>query len=341
MSHFVRFCSSLVEIQSNTAIYKRILPSFPKGIEMAFSYGSAVFQQEGHPSKDKNMLDFVFVVEDPLVWHQENLEMNRSHYSFLKLFGAKKIANIQEKFGAGVYFNTLIPFENRLIKYGIISTDKVITDLLDWETLYVSGRLHKPVNFIKSPINSDLKNAINMNLNSAIHSALLLLPETFTEVELYETITGLSYSGDIRMSIGEDQQKIRKIVAPNLEHFRKLYEPILDNEEHIHWFKSAGKFEQYPNIQSQWHHLNLLPGGVHQILIEYKYQQGRYEDYEEILRAYAHDSYCCDHVRKAISDIVKSSSFKQSTKGILTAGIIKSLKYSSAKVKKMINSRRS
>lgn len=35
------------------------------------------------------------------------------------------------------------------IKYGIISTDALCTDLLDWTTLYVSGRLHKPVRIVK------------------------------------------------------------------------------------------------------------------------------------------------------------------------------------------------
>jgi hypothetical protein len=35
------------------------------------------------------------------------------------------------------------------IKYGIISTDALCTDLLDWATLYVSGRLHKPVRIVK------------------------------------------------------------------------------------------------------------------------------------------------------------------------------------------------
>lgn len=31
------------------------------------------------------------------------------------------------------------------IKYGVISTDNLVNDMLSWETLYVSGRLQKPV----------------------------------------------------------------------------------------------------------------------------------------------------------------------------------------------------
>lgn len=37
--------------------------------------------------------------------------------------------------------------------------------------------------------------ALKINLYAAIHTALLLLPEAFTEKELYTSISGLSYSG--------------------------------------------------------------------------------------------------------------------------------------------------
>lgn len=31
------------------------------------------------------------------------------------------------------------------IKYGVVSVDTLCNDLLNWETMYLSGRLHKPV----------------------------------------------------------------------------------------------------------------------------------------------------------------------------------------------------
>lgn len=33
----------------------------------------------------------------------------------------------------------------RLIKYGVVSTQTLCEDLQTWKTLYLSGRMHKPV----------------------------------------------------------------------------------------------------------------------------------------------------------------------------------------------------
>lgn len=323
--------------------YGAILEQFPEGIQMAFAYGSGVFKQEGQSDAqvNKNMIDLIFVVDDSYRWHQKNIRQNRSHYSFLKYFGAKQIANFQEKYGAAVYFNTKVQCAGREIKYGVISTKQLITDLLDWNTLYLSGRMHKPIRILIEPTKTELCSAMQINLENAIHAALLLLPETFSEEELYQQIAALSYDGDFRMKFGEDKNKITNIVKPNITYFRKLYENILLKEEHVKWSKSQGVLEQYPNHVSQFHHLNLLPKTVQSNLLSCMHRRpGKYPDLEEIIRQLAFDSNCADYVRQSLSEIVKGSSVSQSLKGVFTAGIVKTVLYSSRKVQKMMNSKK-
>lgn len=56
-----------------------------------------------------NMMDFIFAVRDPQEWHKENMALNPKHYSALRFGGHHFIANVQENWGAKIYFNTLIP----------------------------------------------------------------------------------------------------------------------------------------------------------------------------------------------------------------------------------------
>ena len=52
--------------------------------------------------------------------------------------------------------------------------------LIDWTTLYVSGRLHKPVNILEADLsNEKLKSALRVNLDFALHAALLQLPARY------------------------------------------------------------------------------------------------------------------------------------------------------------------
>ncbi|XP_028574738.1 phosphatidate cytidylyltransferase, mitochondrial isoform X5 [Podarcis muralis] len=231
-------------LQSSAVKFRRILAHFPQELSLAFAYGSGVFQQAGASAAEtgNNMLDFVFAVDDSVTWHMMNLLKNRNHYSFLKYFGPKPISNVQN-YGAGIYYNTLVPCNGRVIKYGVISTDVLIEDLLHWKTLYVAGRLQKPVKILTQNENVKLQAALTSNLKSAVTAAFLMLPESFSEEDLYMQIAGLSYCGDFRMIIGEDKSKVMNIVKPNMLHFQKLYSNILEDCPQVVYKHQQGKLE--------------------------------------------------------------------------------------------------
>ncbi|KAM4740219.1 phosphatidate cytidylyltransferase, mitochondrial isoform 2-T2 [Anableps anableps] len=292
---------TLPAFQNSGVIYRRILSQFPQDFSLAFAYGSGVFKQHGtsQGQMEKNMLDFVFAVDDPVTWHTMNLLQNRKHYSILKLLGPTNISSIQNDHGASVYYNTLVPVDGRIIKYGVISTDSLIDDLTHWKSMYVAGRLHKPVKILVQSENKKLRAALVSNLKSAVTASFLMLPESFTEEDLFLQIAGLSYAGDFRMVIGEDKSKVDK--------------------------SPEGQFIQ----------LMALPRTLQQRITKLVDPPGKNRDVEEILLQVAQDPDCGALVQQGISSIVKSSSITQGIKGIATAGLWKTVSYSSEKLIKM------
>ncbi len=320
---------------------------------MAFAYGSGVFKQTGNVSKN-NVTDFVLVVEDSADWHRENLTKNPSDYTgILRLCGANAIADLQDKVGAKLFFNTLIPFEDGLIKYGVINRSSLIADLLDWECLYAAGRLQKPVRFVEkdsSARDHELNLGLRMNLKNALHTAMLLLPERFTEERLYHTLCGLSYTGDFRMVVGgEDKDKVSKIASGSLPHLQELYSAELarmneyllvsgeySNEEGSITLK---EFHQDMSPRGRHFHLTMLPKNMQEFLVREWNRDGRWYDVEDVLRSVAYDRDCDKLIESCLKFIVMQPAIVQAAKGILTAGPTKTIRYSSKKVMKMLKSR--
>ncbi|XP_056590866.1 phosphatidate cytidylyltransferase, mitochondrial isoform X1 [Triplophysa dalaica] len=324
-------------LQNSSVFYRRILSLFPQDISLAFAYGSAVFRQTGTSQGQvgKNMLDFIFAVDDPVTWHTKNLIENRKHYSLLKYLGPKQISNIQNDHGAGIYFNTLVPADNRVIKYGVMSTDTLMDDLFNWKTLYVAGRLHKPVRILLQNDSGKLRAALVGNLKSAVIASFLMLPESFSEEDLFLQIAGLSYSGDFRMVIGEDKSKVSNIVKDNMPHFRKLYNNILQDCPHVVYKPQQGRLEVDKSPEGQFTQLMALPRTLQQQITRLVDPPGKNRDVEEILLQVAQDPDCGSVVQHGISSIVKTSSITQSVKGIATAGLVKTVSYSVKKLQKM------
>jgi mitochondrial translocator assembly and maintenance protein 41 len=194
---------------------KDLLDGFPS-VEFAFAYGSGVVEQGGYkytpddPSK-LPMLDLILVVENAEKWHADNMIKNKSHYSPLFPIGFKLIAKFQEKIPAYLWFNAYVPmttakFRGRLMKYGVITKHQMLNDLNNWTNLYIAGRLQKPVHILKG--NQVIEKALQVNLEHAVRTSLLMLPSKFNEIDLYISIASLSYVGDPRMYVGENPQKV-------------------------------------------------------------------------------------------------------------------------------------
>lgn len=221
-----------------------ILKQFPP-VVFAFAYGSGVIEQneycsfqEGHlpvpphdnahQKEDKGngsssssggpstasampMVDLIFAVEDSASWHLANIAMNPSHYTPFLPISATHTAKFQEGIPAYLWFNTYIPMNltrhpGRHMKYGVISRDHLQQDLSAWTDLYAAGRLHKPVRILQG--DPQIERCIETNREQAVRSSLLLLPERFSDLQLYLTIASLSYGGDPRMLFGENPRKV-------------------------------------------------------------------------------------------------------------------------------------
>ncbi|VUC22601.1 unnamed protein product [Clonostachys rosea] len=225
-----------------------MLRQFNAPIVYCFAYGSGVFPQEDatkpiteaefravHPKPpdalvksqkgSPKMIDFIFGVSHVQHWHSVNMKQHRDHYSGIASLGSGFVSRVQN-WGAGVYFHPYIEMNGMLIKYGVTSIDNLVTDLSTWDSLYLAGRLQKPVKILRD--HPQVRVANQRNLIAALRTALLLLPPNFTEEELYTAISGMSYLGDPRMSLPtENKSKVDNIVKNNMVHFRRLYAPLI------------------------------------------------------------------------------------------------------------------
>lgn len=360
---------------------------FRAPVRYAFAYGSGVFPQSKadgqvataeevarvHPKappavqKAQNgtpkMIDFIFGVTFTQHWHSLNLNQHRDHYSGLGSLGSGAVSYVQDRMGAGVYFNTHVSVNGTLIKYGVVNIDTLCRDLTEWDTLYLAGRLHKPVKILRDDPRVRLAN--QMNLLSALRTALLLLPEKFTEMELYNTIAGISYLGDPRMTLPtENPQKVSNIVGNNFVNFYRLYDPLLQALPNVSFDTKAKGSEFNRSIRQDMDPLRRgnmvrrLPKAFRSKLY-FQYQR-KFEipqvEFDAMMETDASSgsskkqvsgsggfemrianddpAELRGHVRKVIKNTIGWPSTTQSLKGILTGGVKKSLGYVWEKVEK-------
>ncbi|RDH29897.1 Mmp37-domain-containing protein [Aspergillus welwitschiae] len=324
-----------------------IVGKFPP-VAHAFAYGSGVFPQSAKTSTGPSMIDFILGVPCAEEWHGLNLQQNPHHYGALGKLGKRAIARVQE-LGAGVYFNPFVTINGVLIKYGVVSMDTLCQDLTTWDTLYVAGRLQKPTRTLcDDPL---VQKANQVNLSSAIKLALLLLPETFAEQDLYATIAGISYLGDPRMSVGgDDPRKVQNMIEHQLDDFRRLYSTLLGGLNNVSSVGSPGRLQQCMDPSVRGSIIRSLPSAFRG-----KLYFGYRKRYSTALDAHssssrgrkslprctldfniAGDTGLRQQVEQAIRKTVRWPSFTQSIKSAVTAGIARSWRYAREKRRKAV-----
>lgn len=288
-----------------------IVRAFQAPVKFAFGYGSGVMSQGKRQLTKQTQVDLIFAVENPLNWHAINIQQNPGHYSFLKYFGPRGTSWVQQNLGAGVYFNPFVNVNGIQVKYGVASLDTLKDDLLNWRSLYLAGRLHKPVAIVAS--DEETAQAQSANLLSAMSVGLLLSPELFKPIELYQKIAGISYMGDVRMAVAENPQKVQNIVVNQLDSFEKLYRPL---------FSELG-------IENADNGL-LKRSSENSFLLDKLPAHFRDKISGDILDPRSRRP----KISSAIRRTVKGPSFTQSFKGLLTAGFTRSASYALQKLTK-------
>jgi len=214
----------------------------------------------------------------------------------------------------------------------------LLDDLNEWRSLYIAGRLHKPIHILKH--NESIENAISLNKEYAIRTALLLIPKLFDEFDLFTKIASLSYTGDPRMIVGENPKKVVNLVTPIIPLYRKEYEHALTKiatEIEINTLtkvsslsktldtsvKSDNNYKMYSQSMtsdSRWRLCENLPSTMRSVLLMNRRTIGSPP------KKHA--------VRSAVSAIVYRAAVSQSVKGIVTAGMVKGSTYLLSKIAK-------
>ncbi|KAL9243341.1 hypothetical protein vseg_017240 [Gypsophila vaccaria] len=307
-------------------------------VEFCCVYGSSL-----HPSNDdqSRMIDYILGVRDPIEWHSQNLKMNVNHYASWMVYfgGAKMITGVADHIGVGVHFNPFVFWNNKTFKYGVVRMDDLVEDVQNWENFYLSGRLQKPVNVVVDRL--DVKQLNLFNLKAATSAALLLLPATFNEEDLYAKICSLSYRGDLRMLFAEDRHKVRKIVQGQFDLFKGMYRPVLEEfaTKDLLRFSSSSAFQEkvsqdcgLPAVQSFVSRLpTTVKNSMRKMLGEQQNKETDRVVHDFAIKSRAEAANCVD---KIIRRKVMVSSVRQAGSGVLTVGAAKASRYLANKMSK-------
>lgn len=284
--------------------------------QAVFGYGSGVFEQRDN-DHSKSQTDVIFIVNDIREWHDTNMSMNDSDYSFLGRihFSSTNVSKIKGKNNV-TYFSHIKDSDNDfMFKYGVVEVEDFIRGLSTWDNLFLVGRFHKPVLDVKS--NEVIRRVIESNRDVAFRIACLFSPASTTKREFFKTLCGLSYLGDARMKIAENPNKVRNIVDGSYSRLKEMYS--FDKP----YVKTYGVDKLLIDPRTILEEIHLLP----EALVDYLAEMDT--DLSDL-----------EMVKRNILDYIvghnKIESRAQIIEGLKTNGVMRSVPYALAKVQKKL-----
>lgn len=294
-------------------------------MDFAFGYGSGVIKQRGYDATQRRQsppqIDVIIAVRDSYQWHRANLQLNASHYLSLRYGGATVVLHIQQ-YGAGVYFNPYVRLEGNVVKYGVVLRQELLHDLCHWSTLYLAGRLQKPVQFLAAAAaDAAMRAAMQYNLQLALTLAVVLSSADAKPRLLYETVTSLLYLGDLRMLIGgENRNKVANIVLKQRARFDEIYAPFLQPLYDQKIVSPALGHVSPLSAADVADAVSVLPRG-------FRHRLGPLTGREDAATLHR-------RLATTVGAIVRYPSVVQTAKGVATAGVVKSVRYAWEKKRK-------
>lgn len=276
-----------------------------------YGYGSGVFKQAS--SSGKPLTDVIFLVDDIKQWHLDNMKLNPKDYSLIgKLYISKSSISKIKGVNGITYFSEINGGEYTF-KYGVIEVLDFINGLDTWNNMFMAGRFHKPVMEIDSE--EDIRASIEYNRKCALMVACLFSESISTSVEIYNKLCGLSYIGDARMAIAENPHKVENIVLGSYGKLEEIY-PL--NEEYLIRLDEGLYQIDHDKLLKRIYD---LPEG----LLEYLEDMGTDLTDIDMVRI---------NIYEYLTNKNRVESRAQILQGVKTNGIIRSVPYALAKVKK-------
>lgn len=275
-----------------------------------YGYGSGVFKQS---AKGKPLTDVIFLVDDIKEWHLLNMKINPNDYSFVGKMYLNFTSVDKIKGTNGVTYLSEINSGEYTFKYGVMEIVDFINNLDTWGNMFMVGRFHKPVLEIKSE--DVVRNIIEYNRKCALMIACLFCDREVSSKDLYNTLCGLSYLGDVRMSIAENPHKVENIVEGCYDRLQDIY-PLDEN-----FLEKIGEDKYYIKHEEILCSLQELPSD----LLNYLYDRRTDLDDLDMLRINIYDY---------LINKNKLESRAQIFQGVKTNGITRSIPYTLSKIRK-------